>query len=54
MAPKEKNSKVKKRYVYCSVKNCKKKVLKDEAIIIDGNYFCKLCGVALFRTKLNI
>jgi hypothetical protein len=40
--------------VNCCVKNCQKAIPKDEAIVIDGNYFCEICSVAYYRTLLNL
>jgi CTP-dependent riboflavin kinase len=46
---KEKNIK----YVKCCVKNCQKSIPIDRAIVIDGKYFCGLCGTAYYRSALN-
>jgi len=40
--------------VPCSVSNCQKLVKKEEALEIEGMYFCKSCGVAYYRTVLNL
>ena len=40
--------------VKCCVKNCRKEIPKEKAIIIDGQPFCEICGVAYYRSALNI
>ncbi|TXT58105.1 MAG: hypothetical protein BAJALOKI2v1_440020 [Promethearchaeota archaeon] len=44
----------KKKFVYCCISNCQKKIQKEEAIFIEDKFFCKTCGTAYFRTALNI
>ncbi len=44
----------KEKLVKCSVKNCKKKIPVDKAMVIKGQYFCRICGTAYYRTFLNI
>ncbi|MFO8020760.1 MAG: hypothetical protein R6U96_19210 [Promethearchaeia archaeon] len=39
--------------VICCVKNCQKKIKKNEAINIKGKNFCGKCGVAYYRSNLN-
>ncbi|TXT62245.1 MAG: hypothetical protein BAJALOKI3v1_640019 [Promethearchaeota archaeon] len=41
-------------FVRCDVKNCQKKIRKDNAIKVGEHYFCKVCGVAYIREQLNI
>lgn len=48
------NNKKKIIIVKCSVKNCEKKISIDEAIKINDQYFCGICGVAYYRSTLNI
>ena len=48
----ENNKKVEN--VKCCVKNCQKTIQKDKAIKINGNYFCEICGVAYYRSLLNL
>jgi len=43
-----------KNTVICCVKNCQKQIPKEEAMVINGNYFCKICGVAYYRSALNL
>jgi hypothetical protein len=42
-----------KETVLCCIKNCQKKIQKDEALVIDGKYFCKVCGVHYYRNMLE-
>jgi hypothetical protein len=44
----------KKETVFCCVMNCKKEIPIKNAITIGGKYFCKNCGVAYYRTTLNL
>jgi ribosomal protein S26 len=39
--------------VKCCVKNCGKEIPIDQAIVINGKYFCGICGVAYYRSTLN-
>ena len=39
--------------VKCCVKNCGREIPIDKAIIINGQYFCGICGVAYYRSTLN-
>jgi hypothetical protein len=48
------NDKKQEETVYCCVKNCQKEIPKNEAIVINGKYFCSICGVAFYRSSLNI
>ena len=43
-----------KKLVKCSVKNCQKEIPIDEAIVIDNKYYCGICGVAFYRSALNL
>ncbi|MBN1802419.1 MAG: hypothetical protein JW891_12985 [Candidatus Lokiarchaeota archaeon] len=40
--------------VTCCVKNCQKEILLKNAIVINGKYFCGTCGVAYYRSALNL
>ncbi|MBN1216369.1 MAG: hypothetical protein JXA99_13125 [Candidatus Lokiarchaeota archaeon] len=40
-------------YVKCCVKNCQKQIVLEEAMKINDNYFCSICGVAYYRSFLN-
>ena len=40
--------------VTCCVKNCQKEIPIDQAIVIDNQYFCGICGVAYYRSALNL
>ncbi|MHA1257281.1 MAG: hypothetical protein ACTSPS_16955 [Promethearchaeota archaeon] len=50
---KEKHSKNSNQIVECCVKNCGAKIPIDEAMEINGQYFCKICGTALYRNFLG-
>jgi formylmethanofuran dehydrogenase subunit E len=50
---KEKDSK-NSNQIECCVKNCGEKISTDEAMIINDQYFCRICGTAYYRTFLNI
>ena len=41
------------KIVTCSVKNCQKEITIDKAIVINGQYFCGICGTAYARSALN-
>ncbi len=43
-----------KRTVTCCVMNCQIEVPIDKAIVIEGKYFCPICGVAYYRSFLNL
>ncbi|MFX1258614.1 MAG: hypothetical protein ACFFAN_12185 [Promethearchaeota archaeon] len=47
---KEKDEKV----VKCCVKNCQKKIPIENAIVIKEKIFCGECGVAFYRSALNL
>ena len=51
---KEKHSKNSNQIVQCCVKNCGAKIPIDKAMVINGQYFCRICGTAYYRTFLNI
>ncbi len=53
---KEKHSKNGNQIVECCccVKNCGVKIPIDEAMEINGQYFCRICGTVYYRTFLNI
>ncbi len=40
--------------VTCCVKNCQKEIPIDKAIVINGEYFCGICGTAYYRSALNL
>lgn len=40
--------------VKCCVKNCGREIPIEKAIIINDQYFCGICGVAYYRSTLNI
>ncbi|MBD3254776.1 MAG: hypothetical protein GF383_06770 [Candidatus Lokiarchaeota archaeon] len=40
--------------VKCCVMNCQKKIKRENAIVIKDKYFCGICGVAYYRSFLNI
>ena len=42
------------KVVTCCVINCQREIPLDKAIKIKDNYFCRLCGVAYYRSNLNI
>ncbi len=48
------SEKEKKQTVKCCVKNCQKEIPIDKAIIIREKYFCGICGVAYYRSALNL
>ncbi len=48
------SEKEEKRIVKCSVKNCQKEITIDMAIKIKGDYYCGICGVACYRSALNL
>lgn len=43
-----------KSVVKCCIKNCQKEIPQEEAIEIDGKYFCKSCGVHFYRNLLKL
>jgi len=42
------------RTVNCCVRNCQEEILIEKAIKIGNNYFCPICGVAYYRSNLNL
>jgi len=38
----------------CCVKNCQKEIPINKAIVINGQYFCGICGTAYYRSALNL
>ncbi|MGV9205068.1 MAG: hypothetical protein ACOC44_13740 [Promethearchaeia archaeon] len=48
----EENS-TQKTQIICCVKNCQRKITKEQAITIKGKYFCGVCGAAYYRSNLN-
>ena len=51
---KENHSNDSPRIIECCVKNCGVKIPIDEAMLINGQYFCRICGTGYYRTFLNI
>lgn len=49
---KEENGK--QRIVTCCVMNCQAEIPIEKAMVIDDKYFCPICGVAYYRSKLNL
>ena len=43
-----------KETVKCCVMNCQKEIPIEKAIKIEDKYFCGICGVAYYRSQLNI
>ena len=43
-----------KAMVECCVKNCRKKIPIENALLINGKYFCKVCGVQYYRNLLKL
>jgi len=43
-----------KKTVKCCIMNCQKKIPLEKAIVIKDQYFCSICGVAFYRSTLNI
>ena len=48
------SKKEEKKLVRCCVKNCQKEIPIDKAIIIEDKYYCGICGVAFYRSALNL
>jgi len=48
------SKKEEKKLVRCCVKNCQKEIPIDKAIIIGDKYYCGICGVAYYRSALNL
>ncbi|MHA1985132.1 MAG: hypothetical protein ACW98D_00700 [Promethearchaeota archaeon] len=40
--------------VTCCVMNCQEEISLENAVKIKDQYFCKLCGVAYYRSSLNL
>ena len=40
--------------VKCCVMNCQTEIPVEKAIKIGDNYFCPICGVAYYRSSLNL
>ncbi len=49
-----KEEQVDKQTVACCVMNCQEEIPIDKAIVIEGKYFCPICGVAYYRSTLNL
>jgi len=43
-----------KKLVKCCIKNCQKEIEIEKAIVIEGKYYCGICGVAFYRSALNL
>ncbi|MHA1688663.1 MAG: hypothetical protein ACTSUN_04900 [Promethearchaeota archaeon] len=43
-----------KNIIHCCIKNCQKAIKIKDAIKIGDSYYCKTCGVAFYRSMLNI
>jgi hypothetical protein len=43
-----------KQKVTCCVMNCQTEVSIDKAVVIEGKYFCPICGVAYYRSTLSL
>ncbi|MFW9782175.1 MAG: hypothetical protein ACFFFB_07825 [Candidatus Heimdallarchaeota archaeon] len=43
-----------KQIVTCCVKNCQAEIPIEKAIKVKDKYFCRLCGVAYYRSNLNL
>lgn len=50
----ENNQKNNKKTVKCCVMNCQKEIPIEKAIKVEDKYFCGICGVAYYRSNLNI
>ncbi|MFX1258642.1 MAG: hypothetical protein ACFFAN_12335 [Promethearchaeota archaeon] len=44
----------KQQIVTCCVMNCQAEIPIEKAMKIDNKYFCSICGVAYYRSKLNL
>jgi hypothetical protein len=49
-----KNEKGDQEVVTCCVMNCQKEIPIEKAVKITDKFFCKTCGVAYYRSNLNI
>ncbi|MFX1326020.1 MAG: hypothetical protein ACFE8N_13795 [Promethearchaeota archaeon] len=43
-----------KQIVACCVLNCQAEIPIEKAIKVKDKYFCQLCGVAYYRSNLNL
>ena len=48
------NEKGELEVVTCCVMNCQVEIPIDKALKINGKFFCPVCGVAYYRSNLNI
>ncbi|MHA1292398.1 MAG: hypothetical protein ACTSQJ_06985 [Promethearchaeota archaeon] len=48
------SKKKEQKIVKCCVMNCQKEIQINKAIIIKNKYFCGICGVAFYRSALNL
>ncbi|MFX0136649.1 MAG: hypothetical protein ACFFDN_23630 [Candidatus Hodarchaeota archaeon] len=49
-----KEGKDEKQIVTCCVMNCQAEIPIDEAVVIEGKYFCPICGVAYYRSTFGL
>ncbi|MFX1377161.1 MAG: hypothetical protein ACFFA0_15250 [Promethearchaeota archaeon] len=42
------------KLVKCCVMNCQNEIPIEKAIKVGNKYFCRICGVAYYRTNLNL
>ena len=42
------------KIVKCCVMNCQEEIPIEKAIKIGNKYFCRICGVAYYRSYLNL
>ncbi|MFX1573823.1 MAG: hypothetical protein ACFFB0_13825 [Promethearchaeota archaeon] len=42
------------KIVICCVMNCQEEIPIEKAMLINDKYFCRICGVAYIRSKLNL
>jgi len=42
------------KLVKCCIKNCQREIPIEDAIKIEGKYFCKICGVIYYRSLLKL
>lgn len=42
------------KVVNCCVMNCQAEIPIEKAIKINDKFFCPICGVAYYRTNLNL
>lgn len=42
------------KIVICCVMNCQREIPIERAIKINDKFFCRICGVAYYRSNLNL